>query len=197
MSSNRILSAFRRDNPSGQSIRRFGRTLFFWASWVPAIIFFNENVGEVTIINGPSMYPYLNTGYNESNSRDLCWVNKRKPAHNLERGMLVSFSSVNTPERTAIKRVIALPGDRVVTRAPYPIPVVDIPQNHIWVEGDNKDGNKTLDSNTYGPISMSLLQGKITRVLWPWNSAGQIRWWEFKGRTKVIKGKGEDAPGWE
>lgn len=112
----------------------------------------------------------------------LMLTNPRSPAH---------------PEVLAIKRVIALPGDRVITRAPYPTPVADIPKNHIWVEGDNKDGNKTLDSNHYGPISMTLVQGKVTRVLWPWGSAGPVRWWEWKGRTKVIKGREEDAAGWD
>lgn len=106
--------------------------------------------------------------------------------------ILTSRRSPAHPEVLAVKRVIGLPGDKVVTRAPYPMPTVDIPRNHIWVEGDNKDGSKTLDSNHYGPISTSLVQGKITHVLWPWNSAGRIRWWEFKGRTKVVKGRGED-----
>ncbi|TVY35391.1 Mitochondrial inner membrane protease subunit [Lachnellula occidentalis] len=203
MFSNRIFSALRntaisrnvtafRSTPSGQFFWDTSRKLLIIASWVPAVVFFNENVGMVTFISGPSMYPYLNTNYNESQSKDACWVNKWKPAENLKRGMLVSFWSPAHPEVLAVKRVIALPGDKVVTRAPYPMPTVDIPCNHIWVEGDNKDGTKTLDSNYYGPISTSLVQGKITHVLWPWNSAGSIRWWEFKGRTKVVKGRGED-----
>jgi inner membrane protease subunit 2 len=206
--SNRPFSAFRRNTPSGQFIKQFSGTLFVIATWVPAVIFFNENVGEVTQINGPSMYPYLNTSYNESMSKDICWVNKWKPTSKMQRGMLITFryfsSSVfrishadlnrspSNPESLAIKRIIALPEDRVITRAPYPTPIADIPANHVWVEGDNKDGTKTLDSNYYGPISMSLIEGRVTRVLWPWRSAGPIQWQEFKGRTKVIKRKESD-----
>lgn len=94
----------------------------------------------------------------------------------------------------AIKRVIGLPGDKVYTRAPYPYPIAEVPAGHVWVEGDNRDGTKSLDSNYYGPISMSLITGRVTHVLWPWKSFGAVRWWEFKGRTRVIRGRREDAP---
>jgi hypothetical protein len=65
--------------------------LFAVASWTPAIIFFNNHVGEVGYINGPSMSPYLNTGYYESMSKDITWINKRNPIKDLQRGMIVSF----------------------------------------------------------------------------------------------------------
>ena len=97
----------------------------------------------------------------------------------------------------AVKRVIALQGDKVVTRGPYPYPVVDVPLGHVWVEGDNRDGRKTLDSNYYGPISMNLITGRVVYVLLPWSSFGAIRWWEFKGHTHVIKGRREQALRWD
>ena len=40
------------------------------------------------------------------------------------------------PEKQVVKRVIALEGDRVYTRAPYPFPIADVPPGHVWVEGD-------------------------------------------------------------
>jgi inner membrane protease subunit 2 len=98
------------------------------------------------------------------------------------------------PEVLAIKRIIALEGDTVYTRAPYPYPTAVVPRNHVWVEGDNKDGHKTLDSNYYGPIAKPLIVGKVTHVLLPWNSFGAIPWSDYKGRTKVIKGQPDDAP---
>jgi inner membrane protease subunit 2 len=54
-----------------------------------------------------------------------------------------------------------------------------------------------LDSNYYGPISISLVTGKVTHVLLPWRSCGPIRWWEFKGKTKVIQGRRENAHQWD
>lgn len=96
----------------------------------------------------------------------------------------------------AIKRVIALEGDEVQTRAPYPYPIAEVPMGHVWVEGDNRDGNKTLDSMHYGPISMNLITGQVTHVLWPWKSAGKIPWWQFKGRTRVFKAKRDGSLTW-
>jgi inner membrane protease subunit 2 len=112
----------------------------------------------------------------------------------LRTGSLYIFNSRSPshPDVLSIKRVIALPGDKVITKAPYPYPTTVIPLNHIWVEGDNQDGRKTLDSNHYGPISMSLITGRVTHVLRPWK--GQVRWWEFEGSTRVIKVRIEDAP---
>ena len=170
-------------------------------------------------INGPSMYPYLNNSFNEDQKKDICWIKKWDPVGNLQRGMIVSFRfvfSLLSPSRLslyefirhlklnsilwnrspttgaiAVKRVIALEGDSVQTRSPYPVPTAEVPPGHVWVEGDNRDGNKTLDSMHYGPISINLIEGQITHVLWPWKSAGPISWWQFKGRTKVYKARRE------
>jgi mitochondrial inner membrane protease subunit 2 len=91
MASSRVFSIFNRDGTRGKFVREFNYYLFSLITWIPAVIFFNGNVGELTRINGPSMYPYLNTTYNEDLKKDLCWVSKWNPTQNLERGMLVSF----------------------------------------------------------------------------------------------------------
>jgi mitochondrial inner membrane protease subunit 2 len=49
-----------------------------------------------------------------------------------------------------IKRVIAIEGDTVFTRPPYPFKTEVVPPGHVWVEGD--DGFHSIDSNTYGPV---------------------------------------------
>ena len=86
------------------------------------------------------------------------------------------------PKTTAVKRVVALEYEQVRTRPPYPMPTMEVPAGHVWVEGDNKDGRKTLDSNSYGPIAMNLIVGRVTHVLFPWSSFGPVRWWQFKRR---------------
>jgi len=61
-------------------------------SWVPAGIFFNMHIAQIQIINGESMYPYLNADYNENlNATTCCLTYKWKPSKNLERGMLITF----------------------------------------------------------------------------------------------------------
>ncbi|KAK6580672.1 hypothetical protein PZA11_006908 [Diplocarpon coronariae] len=177
------------------------RELRYWpwavATWLPAVIFLNDHIGDVTWISGESMYPFLNTGYNEGLKKDFCWTSKLGPTSNLQRGMIVSFYSPFHPETLVVKRIIAMEGDTVYTRAPCPVPTVQVPRNHVWVEGDNRAANKTLDSNTYGAIPINLIQGKITHILWPWRSFGRIRSEEFKGKTRVIQGTKEEAPAWD
>lgn len=85
----------------------------------------------------------------------------------------------------------------MITRAPCPVPKVQIPLNHVWVEGDNRDPAKSLDSNTYGPVPLNLIQGRVTHILSPLSKFGEIRWWEFKGKTRVIRGRREEAPRWD
>lgn len=91
MISNRISSIFKPSASRSNFIRDFSYYTFATITWVPAVIFFNEHVGECTSIVGASMYPYLNTDYNNSKSRDFCWINKWNPYKDLQRGMIVSF----------------------------------------------------------------------------------------------------------
>lgn len=63
----------------------------------------------------------------------------------------------------------------VQTRPPYPHQQVRVPKGHVWVEGD---GEKSKDSNYYGPISARLITGRITHILSPLDRAGRVKWWE-------------------
>jgi inner membrane protease subunit 2 len=132
--------------------------------------------------------------YTKTRERNAYLVSVSSVEQSLHCNTNMNDRSPMHPEKLAIKRVIALEGDMVYTRAPCPVPTVFIPVNHVWVEGDNRD--KSLDSNSYGPIPMSLIQGKITHVLLPWKSAGAIDWRRFKGKTRVIRGRRQDAPNW-
>jgi inner membrane protease subunit 2 len=71
--------------------RQFGTYLLGLATWVPVMVWFNTNVAEITLINGPSMYPFLNSHYNESTRRDLVLNWKLYAQESLARGMIVTF----------------------------------------------------------------------------------------------------------
>lgn len=83
------------------------------------------------------------------------------------------------PEALTTKRIVGLPDDIVRTRPPFPHAIIRVPPGHVWVEGDAR-ADMTHDSNTYGPISIRLVQGRITHILWPFNKAGRVRWWEHQ-----------------
>ncbi|OJJ36520.1 hypothetical protein ASPWEDRAFT_97262, partial [Aspergillus wentii DTO 134E9] len=155
---------------------------------VPIGMFFSEHVLQVMWVRGPSMTPYINENYEQMRTAsDMVLVNmwpwggggwpwERK--RRLERGMVVTFRSPANPSHTAIKRIVGLPGDRITTRDPCLKPTQIVPFNHVWLEGDAEDPNKSLDSNTYGPVSISLLSGRVMAVLWP--RLRMLRWsdWE-------------------
>lgn len=84
-------------------------------------------------------------------------------------------SSPANPSHISIKRIIGLPGDRITTRHPCKSPSQIVPWNHVWVEGDAEDPGSSLDSNTYGPVSIGLISGRVVAVLGP-----RARWlnWE-------------------
>ena len=52
-----------------------------------------------------------------------------------------------------MKRIVALEGDVVATRAPHPFPSETVPLGHVWVEGEHPERRMSLDSNDYGPVS--------------------------------------------
>lgn len=107
-----------------------------------------------------------------------------------------------------MKRIIALGGDTVLLdpkRRPDSVlngrlnPAakswdlrngkVLVPEGHVWVEGDNVE--KTLDSNAYGPVSESLIQGKALAVIWPPSQFAQRPWEGYESRTRIVKGEFE------
>jgi inner membrane protease subunit 2 len=62
-----------------------------------------------------------------------------------------------------------------------------VPFNHVWLEGDAQDPKRSLDSNTYGPVSISLITGRVMAVLWP-----RLRWLQWSEWEKgVVEGDDE------
>lgn len=118
--------------------------------------------------------------------------------HHRDRDVLIALClicsrSPANPKHIALKRVVGLPGDRIITREPCMKPTQIVPYNHVWVEGDAEDPRKTLDSNTYGPVSISLLTGCVVAVLGP-----RMRWldwndWEAAGSADDASLKGKDG----
>lgn len=66
-----------------------------------------------------------------------------------------------------------------------------VPPGHIWVEGDNV--SKSRDSNHYGPVSKSLIEGRAVAVV----TIGSERFWTkpweegYRTRTRVLMGGGK------
>jgi signal peptidase I len=138
-----------------------------------------------------SMEPTLQNG-------DRVLVNKMSyRMHDVNRGDIVVFE--RPPKATGdpnmhdfIKRVIAVEGETVEARngrvfidgkrleEPYlpdgtettNLPEQDIPQDHIWVMGDNRGSSS--DSRVFGAITEESIVGRAFIRVWPLGSIGML-----------------------
>ena len=139
-------------------------------------------------VEGTSMLPRLE-------DQDRLFINKfvyRFSA--IERGDVVVFHYPRDPEKSYIKRVIALPGDRLRIEngtiwlngqpqsEPYvpeeyrdakSMPEIVIPADRYFVMGDHR--SISSDSREFGPVERPLIYGKAVFVLWPASDAGSVR----------------------
>lgn len=135
-------------------------------TWIPVLMTINDNVCHVAKIEGSSMRPTLNANERSITSDWIfLWKFNCKKAFNLNRDDIILFKSPMDPDKVYCKRIKGVQYDSIRTRHPYPRNVVNIPRNHIWVEGDNV--LHSLDSNNFGSVSTGLVVGKAIKVIWP------------------------------
>jgi signal peptidase I len=139
-------------------------------------------------VEGTSMLPRLE-------DHDRLFINKfvyRFAA--IERGDVVVFHYPRDPEKSYIKRVIGLPGDKLRIdhgqvwlnghrlREPYvpetyedsrSIAAMVVPDDSYFVMGDHR--SISSDSREFGPVERSLIYGKAVFVYWPARDAGVVR----------------------
>jgi signal peptidase I len=112
----------------------------------------------------------------------------------IERGDVVVFHYPRDLEKSYIKRVIALPGDRLridhgmvwlngQPQAEKYVPEeyrdsrtyaeIVIPENSYFMMGDHR--SISSDSREFGPVERSFIYGKAAFVYWPASDAGTVR----------------------
>ena len=139
-------------------------------------------------VEGTSMLPRLEDS-------DRLFINKFVyHISSIERGDVVVFHYPRNPELSYIKRVIALPGDRVridhgvvwLNGKPQIEPYVPeeyqdndsmaemvVPAGSYFVMGDHRC--ISWDSRRFGPVESSFIYGKAAFVYWPTRDAGVVR----------------------
>jgi signal peptidase I len=138
-------------------------------------------------VEGTSMLPRLE-------DHDRLFINKFVyHITSIERGDVVVFHYPRDPEKSYIKRVIALPGDhfrvdrgRVFVNSklvpePYVPPEfrdsrsvaeMTLPADEFYVLGDHR--SISSDSRDFGPVDRSLIYGKAVFIYWPARDAGVV-----------------------
>jgi signal peptidase I len=112
----------------------------------------------------------------------------------IERGDVVVFHYPRDPQKSYIKRVIALPGDRLwidhgvvwlngepqreayvpdVYRDTRSMGEIVVPRGSYFMMGDHR--SISSDSREFGPVMYSLIYGKAAFVYWPAHDAGVVR----------------------
>jgi signal peptidase I len=139
-------------------------------------------------VEGTSMLPRLE-------NQDRLFINKfLYRFSSIERGDVVVFRYPRDPQKSYIKRVIALPGDRICVedgtvwlngkplREPYvpeeyrdqrSMAEIVIPDGSYFMMGDHR--SISSDSREFGPVARSLVYGKAVFVYWPQRDAGVVR----------------------
>jgi signal peptidase I len=139
-------------------------------------------------VEGTSMLPRLE-------DRDRLFINKYVyHLSAIERGDVVVFHYPRDPEKSYIKRVIALPGDRLridhgvvylngkAQAEPYvpeeyrdrrSMDEMVVSADTYFMMGDHR--SISSDSREFGPVERSLVYGKAVFVYWPTRDAGVVR----------------------
>ena len=139
-------------------------------------------------VEGTSMLPRLE-------DRDRLFINKFVyHITAIERGDVVVFHYPRDPEKSYIKRVIALPGDKLridhgevwLNGKPLPESYVPdayrdersytemvVPDDSYFMMGDHR--SISSDSREFGPVERDLIYGKAVFVYWPAKDVGEVR----------------------
>ncbi|MDR3751893.1 MAG: signal peptidase I [Terracidiphilus sp.] len=161
------------------------RDLLFSAA---ASVFIITFLYQPVRVEGTSMLPRLE-------DRDRLFINKFVyHLSAIERGDVVVFHYPRDPEKSYIKRVIALPGDRLwiehgqvwLNGKPLPenyvpeeyrdtrsMAEIVVPKETFFMMGDHR--SISSDSREFGPVERSLIYGKAVYVYWPAKDAGVVR----------------------
>jgi signal peptidase I len=171
------------------------RSVSGWKLWMRDLIF--SAAASVLIITflyqpvrveGTSMLPRLV-------DQDRLFINKFVYHFQaIEPGDVVVFHYPRDPQKSYIKRIIAVPGDRLridrgrvyvngkLLSEPY-IPeeyrdtrsqdAMVIPSDEYFVMGDHR--SISSDSREFGPVKRDLIYGKAAFVYWPTQDVGVVR----------------------
>jgi signal peptidase I len=177
--------------PTPPSVDRPRRILYYWIRdlffSIIVSLFIILFVYQPVKVEGGSMEPGLE-------DQERIFINKL--VYRLEaigRGDIIVFRYPRDPSKNFIKRVIAIPGDRIrvthgrvylngqLTREPY-VPElyqdsisyaeITVPPDSYFVMGDHRTMSK--DSRDFGPVARDLIYGKAVFGYWPVDRMGVL-----------------------
>lgn len=181
-----------RPQPPAVSPKNSGNSLGLWVRDLvvsaAASLFIILFLYQPVRVEGTSMLPRLE-------DHDRLFINKfAYHFESIDRGDIVVFRYPRDPEKSYIKRVVALPGDRIridhgqvwlngspLRESYVPKEYRDmrsmtemvVPDDCYFMMGDHR--SISSDSREFGPVERSLIYGKAVFVYWPARDVGVLR----------------------
>jgi len=171
-------------NPGGAGIGLWVRDILISGAVSILIITF---LYQPVRVEGTSMLPRLE-------DHDRLFINKFVyRISSIHRGDVVVFHYPRDPEKSYIKRVIGLPGDRILIehgrvflngrqlretyvpeeyRDTRSMAEMVVPEESYFMMGDHR--SISSDSREFGPVDRDLIYGKAVFVYWPTKDAGVV-----------------------
>jgi signal peptidase I len=154
---------------------------------VAASVFIIMFLYQPVRVEGTSMLPRLE-------DHDRLFINKFVyHFESIQRGDVVVFHYPRDPEKSYIKRVIGVPGDKIriergrvflnghqLSESYVPeqfrdlrsYPELIVPEDNYFMMGDHR--SISSDSREFGPVDRDLIYGKAVFVYWPAKDAGSV-----------------------
>lgn len=140
-------------------------------------LFVRFNVGQLIMVNGPSMLPTFQHGDFAVTSKHAYKNEKPKV------GDVVVVKADALDGKKIIKRVVGVEGDTIEVTDGYlyrngekieedyikekilgDAEKITVPKNHVFIMGDNR--NNSADSRVIGPVPEEKILGKVVLELW-------------------------------
>jgi len=182
----RFVSTLKAKRVAGVSLFEAGEVAASFAVgyWVlPGLL---QNYFWIAVVKGSSMEPTLNA----SGSTEYVFMNRTRvrDLRNVTRGEVYALIDPQDETQMVIKRMVGLFPDVIRTESRG---LEAVPPGHCWIEGDN--AKVAVDSNSYGPVPVGLVQAHVPAVLWP------PRCWQWLGRPipseRYLRAEpGDDSP---
>lgn len=148
---------------------------------------FYRYIGGVGSTTGISMVPTIPAHYKKRPW--ILYSSLHRRGRGVKVGDVILYTHPMFPSEDGCKRVIGMPGDFVSVITPgrqdgdieaedvddkwarVKEQVVQVPEGHCWVAGDNLEWSR--DSRLYGPLPLGLVKAKVLAVIRPMN---EMKW---------------------
>lgn len=131
--------------------RKFKKLMTAMVSLTILLILFSFCFG-ISTVKGSSMEPTLHEG-------DRYFVVKSPLVKEYEKGDIVFFHLPGS-KKMIVKRIVAIPGDRVVLNSKKSI---ILKEDEVFLMGDNR--GDSFDSRDFGPVKEKELKGKFIKKI--------------------------------